>query len=89
MMYKKAIDILTDKNTDFRAVCIAIAKKHPSVIVNAYKNLDAPSMDNRMALYIRDNPSPTKIPAVKWARNEFSLSLYDAKKLVDRNWHLK
>lgn len=74
---KQAIDIITDLNTDFRAICINIAKNHPSVLV---KSLPINNTEIQVRKVLE---SKGKVPAIKLYRELTRCSLFDAKNYVE------
>lgn len=84
--YAEVIRILTDHNTDFRKLVIAIAQKHPKAIVDAANLNTEQTQDAWRAPVIkllREKGIGAKIEAIKMARNLSHMSLKEAKEAVE------
>lgn len=73
-----AIDIIMSKDIDFHQICIEIAKKYPSALVECCKEKDYVSKCKEL---IKSNQ---KLEAIKLWRNSTGASLVEAKDMVEK-----
>jgi len=75
--YQAAIDLITDPDTDFRGVCIALAKTNPKALCQV-ANLVPWQMEARRICHAEG-----KVAAIKWHRERTGMSLVDAKNAIE------
>jgi len=76
--FSTAIDLIADPETDFRKICIELAKSNPKALceaagMNVYWRKEALRILNKEG----------GVPAIKYVRQELGTSLKEAKDLVD------
>lgn len=74
---KRAVDIILNESTDFRKICIGIAKNHPTLLVRYHGDT---YIDKCKGLFYGGK----KIEAIKLWREETKCSLKEAKEAVER-----
>jgi ribosomal protein L7/L12 len=84
--YAEAIGIITDPDTDFKALVIDIAKKHPKVIVDSRAKSSAEILELSWQAKVRSIAAAngSKIDAIKACRNMTDMGLKEAKDAVER-----
>ena len=75
--YQCAIDILTWKNTDYREICIALAKTNPKALC------DAANMTPWKLEALRIYYAEGKVPAIKAIRAATGMGLKEAKEAIE------
>ena len=81
------IDVLTNPNTDFKAIAMRIAKKNPEVFINAADNIANPSntidpsLDNSILDLLKNN---NVVAAIRLYRNSTNSGLVEAKDVVEK-----
>ena len=75
--YQAAIDLITDPDTDFRGVCIALAKINPKALCQAAELIPW-QMEVRRIFHAEG-----KVAAIKWHRERTGMSLVDAKDAIE------
>lgn len=78
--YAKAIDIITNPETDFRAIVIEIAKRHPKAVFEANHEQTVSGWEREVIPLLR---TEKKIHAIKVCRERTGLTLKDAKEAVE------
>ena len=75
--YKAAIDILTSEDTDWRGICISVAKINPELFCKA--SGETPFFVKIRSIYISEG----KVAAIKATRAETNMGLKEAKEWVE------
>ena len=75
--YAAAIDIITNPNTDFRELCIKIAKTNPRALVEAME------VTPWRVAAIKTAKTKGKVAAIKLIRGQTSMELSEAKDLIE------
>jgi len=84
--YSEAIEIISDKDADFRALVIEIAKTQPSIIVKAsaaLANKDSENWQDAVRRILNEQGIGGKIEAIKACRNLSGMDLKTAKGAVE------
>jgi len=79
--YAEAIQIVTDEKTDFRALLIEVAKKHPKAVVTAKTGT---GWEEEVRFLVE---SGQKINAIKVCRNATGMGLREAKEEVEKRFN--
>lgn len=75
--YQGAIDLLMSEDTDFREICIALAKTDPKALCKAAGR--TPWQLEAWRVYQRSN----KIEAIKYIRAQTGMDLREAKETIE------
>ena len=83
--YKKAIEIISTGNIDWKEVCIEIAKSHPRIFVESVRRNNAKPVSWEQQVKKQANSKHDKINAIKLCRSLSGMDLAEAKYWVEKN----
>ena len=75
----KIIDVLLNPSNDWRNIVIAIAKKHPEIVIEAGESITESDLPELDAFILRGE----KIQAIKYLRSKRNIGLKEAKEFCD------
>lgn len=81
--YPQVIDVLLDDSTDFRAIVIAIAKKHPKLVLDSMPKDPEPEWLREVDAHLASDAPGRKISAIKLWRAHTGAMLKEAKEAVE------
>lgn len=79
--YPDVIDVLLNDGTDFRAIVVAISKKHPKLILDSLPETKDSLWKNEVDIFLRDG---MYVSAIKLWREKTGSTLKDVKDAVDK-----